>query len=277
MDKQKIVTVCPAGRRRYMELLTAHLKYQHSLGAIDEHNWWINTENPPDVAFMKKTAKENPWIKCIEGVKVNGIFSIPYFYPHAADPNTIYIKIDDDIVWMHPMAITNMIKCRLENPEPLLICGSVVNSSLCNYQHQQKGCIPKELGELVFETGGIDWAWDNGPLAEKIHNCFLEKYDKGETEDYFFPDTPLDKYQRVSINCICWLGSTMKQLLPWPSIVFEGLGDEDWLTMIKSKEIQIPNIMCGSALMSHFSYFTHRRYLDQCILLTKYYDMIPKT
>ena len=54
----KFVTVTPAGRRRYLEVLAAYLLRNRDI--IDEHHWWLNTRVPKDIAFIHQLTDRYP-------------------------------------------------------------------------------------------------------------------------------------------------------------------------------------------------------------------------
>ena len=54
----EFVTVTPAGRRRYLEILATHLLRNRDV--IDELHWWLNTRDPHDVACIHRLADRYP-------------------------------------------------------------------------------------------------------------------------------------------------------------------------------------------------------------------------
>jgi hypothetical protein len=54
----RLVTVTPAGRRPYLEILANYLLRRHDL--IAEHQWWLNTRVPEDVAYIYRLADRYP-------------------------------------------------------------------------------------------------------------------------------------------------------------------------------------------------------------------------
>ena len=100
----KIVVVTPAGRERYLKLLYKQLNIQRK--SFDNFEWhlWENTRNDNDKTYITKLADHNDWIKIIEKNIDNRIkgtnIAIAKFWEYTTDPNTIYIRLDDDIVWL---------------------------------------------------------------------------------------------------------------------------------------------------------------------------------
>src|ERR1700747_608144 len=79
LNGKRIVVVTPAGRRRYMELLHAHLRgtwlrfgIASSRPLIDRWDLWVNTRDEADLAYLRGIA-DGPrmgWI--VEGTPAEG-------------------------------------------------------------------------------------------------------------------------------------------------------------------------------------------------------------
>ncbi len=54
----RVIGVTPAGRRRYLAALVPHLLAQRHI--LDEHHWWLNTDNADDVRFVEQVTAEHP-------------------------------------------------------------------------------------------------------------------------------------------------------------------------------------------------------------------------
>ena len=95
----KIVCVTPAGRARYMKIL---LPYILSSPYVDEYHIWVNTPNPEDVKFLRICNERFRKVKLIhlEGETPKGVDTICKFFKTAIVSDTIYIRFDDDIVFI---------------------------------------------------------------------------------------------------------------------------------------------------------------------------------
>ena len=112
----KVVVNTAAGRRRYMKYL---IPYVLSSSVVDRYDIWINTHNSADIEFFKRLAEQFEKINLVwqpDGV-VNGNKTINAFYKQCTEENTIYFKLDDDIVWMEEDLIEKMVKFRVDNPD----------------------------------------------------------------------------------------------------------------------------------------------------------------
>jgi hypothetical protein len=79
----------------------------------------------------------------------------------------------------------------------------------------------------------------------------------------------LDEYERISINCISWLGEEFQK--------FNGLVDPDeegWLASYKPAMIRKKNCIYGKFVCSHYAFFTQREYLAKTNILSRYKNLI---
>lgn len=66
----------------------------------------------------------------------------------TADPDTLYIKIDDDITYIHDNAIPQLIQSRIDNPDAFAISANLINSPLTGWLHYHLGAIHAYLPEM---------------------------------------------------------------------------------------------------------------------------------
>jgi len=105
----KIVCVTPAGRRRYMKLLAPYIL---SCNLVDRWDIWENTDNKDDMSFFNTLSEQYEIVRIIKhptGI-IKGSVSINDFYPdNSTDKDTVYIRFDDDIVWISPDFFKNFL------------------------------------------------------------------------------------------------------------------------------------------------------------------------
>lgn len=178
---------------------------------------------------------------------VAGISSINAFYRKCVEENTIYFKLDDDIVWMEPNAIENMVRFRIDNPEYFLVSPLIINNALSTYLLQVRKKI--KLDKYYNSMSAHPVLWNSGEFATQLHEWFLNT------------QLPFDAYKglhigkqpmamtRFSINCILWFGDEMKK--------FDGQvtgDDEEFLSCIypTEKVCQIVGTVMLSCPILHF-------------------------
>jgi hypothetical protein len=146
MKNYKLCVVVPAGRKRYLELLIPHIIRQKEI--IDELRLWVNTDVEEDILHIHHLKEKYPNIITLEFHHPNvihynkSIFSIHPFWKNTTDENTVYIRLDDDIVWMEENYLKNLYEFRIKNPSYFLVSGNVVNNAICDHFHQNMGVYP---------------------------------------------------------------------------------------------------------------------------------------
>ena len=265
----KIIAVTPAGRRRYMRLLVPYIL---SSDKIDRYDIWVNTEDTHDIAFLKALSA-HPKVRLIS--QPNGIVdecrSINAFFNHAQEEDEVYIRFDDDIVWMEQDAIDNIIRFRLENTDDFIISPYVINNAMCTALLQLYGKLsefPKVEPYCKDLTG-----WASPDFAERLHKTFLSALSKGDLDGFRGKDTRFAAC-RFSINCVSWFGKDLREFI---KIIVESEEEEEELSFSIPTLARRPNAVVASALVAHFAYYTQRERLDNTKLLARYHEVRDRT
>jgi hypothetical protein len=258
---KKVVAVTPSGRKKYLEVLKDYI-VKNPL--IDEWQLWQNTNKKEDIEYINFLHHNYQKVNVVrvEGATGNA-YQIHKFFKYCTKKDTVYIRLDDDVVWMKPDSIEKLLEFRINNPEYFLVYGNTVNNCLCDYLHQQKGAlqIDEALGYDCMDLMG----WETPYVAEKKHKYLLLAIQKNEIEKYNLENHVLTNYERCSINVISWLG---EEFYKFKGEV--GIDEEMWLSVDKPKQIQKPNVIFGKCLFSHFSFFTQSEHMEQTDILERY-------
>jgi hypothetical protein len=277
---RKVVSVTPAGRKKYLEILVPYLLDNRHL--IDEHRFWVNTTNPEDIAYMESLQRDYPDFFTLERLAddrpdiqgVRRITLIRHFFRNCCDPGAVYIRLDDDICYIHPQAIERLLEFRLAHPEFFLVYPAIINSGRTAYIHQVMGINPERLESKIWpghRYQEFNLIQCEPQVGEMLHDEFLRCIAQNRIDSLFFGKYILHRCEKVPINCISWLGEDFA--------AFGGVvGNEEtrwqeelWLTQYKPKLIQRPNCIWGQSLMAHFAFHTQRDYLEnETHLLMKY-------
>lgn len=258
----KVVVNTAAGRRRYMQYL---IPYIVSSKCVDRYDIWINTHNCADIEFFKQVAQRYPVVNLVwqpDGV-VNGNQTINAFYKACVEPNTIYFKLDDDVVWMEPGLIDKMVAFRVENPDFFLVSPLVINNSLSTYLLEVDGKI--KLDDYYEANASHPYLWRSGEFALELHQWFIKNYLKtGKWEELHVGKKQMGM-TRFSINAILWFGDEMAK--------FAGIvpgDDEEFMSCIYPTQQGMANAWNGDAIVGHFAFFTQREQLDKEHILEEY-------
>ena len=270
---KRVVIVTPAGRKRYLELLIPQLLNLRSV--VDEYVLWVNTTNEIDIEYMKNVAQAYPdfiklqWSK----IPINGNLSIGHFFRECVDANTVYVRFDDDVVYIDTIeAFVNFIKFRIEHPEYFIIYANILNNSVISHIHQRLGNFNLEKGIAGYKADNpIGWGCPS--FAYNLHTQILQLIEeKGSLKTFYIQNWKLFECERVSINCISWLGSTFKEF----NGQVTGIDEEEWLSVTYPKMNKCVNCVFGHFVCVHYAFCTQRSYLDTTDLLEKYDQLMKK-
>jgi hypothetical protein len=256
VDGRKVVSVTPAGRQRYVEILHQYLINLRHI--IDNHVWWINTNNQADIDYLESLVKDYPDFYSTKYLPDHPNYrftnlNIHNFFDESNDENTVYVRFDDDIVFIEISEFENFIRFRIENPQYFLVYANIVNNNFCTYIHQVLGAIDVgehlELKELpLLEYTCLNQVLHNPNYILKSFHDFFIALNSGDLSKFKFKKWIFHNYERCSINCISWLGS---EFAKFDKV---GLDEEPWLSSYKPRERSMKNCVYGNFLVVHYSY-----------------------
>lgn len=260
----KRIVVTPAGRQRYLEILFKYLKAFKS--EFDRWDLWCNTTDQNDIAYMEGLASTYKWVNLVRpSVPVNGNRSIHSFFKNYVSPDEVYVRLDDDIVFIKKGSLKRLFNERIVDKDSFLLYGNIINNAVQTHLHQRYGHFDVNKGRADYNCFcGV--AWHDPHFAESLHREFLAN----PKADYNMPDWILYYYERVSINVISWRGD---EFAKFDGVV--GDDEEQWLSVDKPLSISKPNKIIGDTLFVHYSFYTQRPHLDSTDILSNYTEMAP--
>lgn len=276
IDGYRIVPFIPAGRRITMEILLANLRRFGKV--IDEVQIWLNTGPGQD--------DDLAWLYSLPGIYGDWVRLIPRrtdrtpdpskqrntggFYIHTTDPGTIYFRFDDDIVYIHPDYFTSMTQFRIAHPGYFLVFGHIWHNAIISYLDQQvHHNIGTEAG-VVSEPFCMDpVGWRSGEFAEHIHRLLLQRIADGTVHDLFWDGHELPPGHQFSVSNFCFFGADFAAF----GGELDDKEEETWLTCDYPQTIDRINAICGSGLVSHFSFYPHRDHMLGTGILGEYRDV----
>ncbi|REK06809.1 MAG: hypothetical protein DWQ37_22475 [Planctomycetota bacterium] len=252
------MSVTPYGRRRYVEILVRYLLGLRDL--IDEHHFWINTDCPEDVQYARDLAAAYPdFFRLVHDSsrysRKSAVPRICWFWQKCDEDHTLYLKLDDDLVWIDDGAIERLLQFRLDHPQYLTVFPNTVNNSLCSHLHQKQGLLA-DTPAVEYECLG-DVSWRRWRTAHAAHETFFDLRAAGELHKFHFDTWELTDYERFSINAMCWLGRDLAE----PARRFAD-DDEAWVTEHVPRETGRTTAIVGDALVAHFAYAPQRGGLE---------------
>jgi len=278
-----VITVTPAGRKKYLEILIPYL-----LKYIKEHHFWLNTENKEDIKYIREIATKYPDFFKINKKKMfnpTGWLNIWQYFKDYTKKNTIYIRIDDDICFIEKDAIPKLIEYRKKNRKPFLISGNVINNSCCVYYHQQKKLISTKTGKIK-STKITPLTVTDGNFVEQLHNTFLHSIKNNKVKDWEIDNKEVIQNEGFHVNVIAWFGKDMAKVkeikikdLRDVNVIIDGKvvnaeWEERFISRILPLRYSRPSEICGKAIFAHFAFTNQRRHLeDNTNLLLKYKEI----
>lgn len=266
-ENHRVVAVTPAGRAKYMQLLEPNI-FRSDL--IDCWDIWLNTSKPVDINWIRELKLRRPdkvRLLLARDMEEDVIKNIAKFWRFATEKNTIYIRFDDDVVWIHPNTVESLCRTRLEHPDYWMISGNVINNAVCDHHLQLAGKYSDRY--LFANLAGCPQGWKNPEAAEWKHRCFLEDLSHGNADRWQINNYPIKIGQHLSINCLCWLGENLAQYSFFEEERFISF-EEPFLTKEMTCRTGRPILVAGQALLAHFAFFTQRDYLDATDILACY-------
>lgn len=272
---KKVVVFTPWGRELTASILYKYLARDKIAGVIDEWHLWINTDSnqESDRQYGYDLEKKHDWIKTFERPVGEVLFpkqmNTGRFYQYTQESDTIYVRMDDDIVWIEKNAIQRLVEQRIDNPFPFVVFPIIWNNAVCSYYLQQGQQMPSWWG-FVGNHCMDPVGWADAHFAENIHNHLLKMIKTEQVDKLFMHHSiQLAVGQQFSVSCFAQFGSEYKKV--------EGqLGGEEegWHTINKPYELQRPNIIVPNSLISHFSFYHQRDYLlSETNILDKYREL----
>ena len=170
IDNKKLIVCIPSGRERCLSMLLDRLEKE---SCIDEIHLWENTNNEADLEFISQYEESTDKAKIIRieqniGHDICG--RVSSFYSHyyeGFDDDTVFLKIDDDVVWIEEGAIESIVRFTINNPKYLVVFMNTINSPFIDHLHQRFGIYPDETIYMPWDCGSV--AWHDAGLAELKH------------------------------------------------------------------------------------------------------------
>lgn len=284
IHNRKVVVWTPYGRRSTYSILIKYLERDVNRGIVDEVWLYMNTDpsgQEDDIAYAHELDEEFPWVKLV--YRPEGIPRHPgpkqrntgYAYRYMTEPGTVYLRMDDDLVYVHEDAVANLVEKRAEMSHATAIFATTWNNAIVSWFMQQAGVIPKEWGECTFfcmdPTG-----WANGQFAVKIHELLLEKIESRRVEDlYLYQDFPIPPGTQFSVSSFASTGELYASLPDGPGVLVPD-EEEHWHTVHRPQVIGQPNILIGNAIVSHFTFMPQRSIVLATDILDRYRALAQK-
>ena len=142
----RVVGLVFYGRRKFVDILDCYLRQNlvANNGWLDEVHFLARTQNQEDLEWLDDLVqRDNLGEAGYKIIPVNATapdWRFQSLWQHyAAEPDTIYVKIDDDVVFIDDNAIPRMVSSLVAHPEVSSIQANVVNNKGTYWYHYHTG------------------------------------------------------------------------------------------------------------------------------------------
>jgi hypothetical protein len=298
----RLILVTFGGREVSLQILFNYVKRYSKY--ISEYHIYIATTNEPDIAFMKAFAKENSFVKLIdtykEGVLVRTDLGTIWdnAYTNCQEEDAVYLKLDDDIVFMEETLFTDFVEERIKDNKSPLLYPVILNNAVINAKLEEVGVLKlskqthlaknwpaiyephadffksspgvvRALQDYVGEKNLLcPVAWGDLSYVYELHSTFLRDLFTNQLHKYHIDSYTLSSCEPASIAAISWKGAMLKSYVEKYGSV---KSDEQWWSVYLPTWTGERNTVCGKAVVSHYAYYRQRELgLDKTDVLQDY-------
>ncbi|KAE8553743.1 hypothetical protein EYB25_005125 [Talaromyces marneffei] len=137
------------GRRDRVESMHCYLERNlvtHG-GWLDNVIWVVNTKDSADLAYLDRILARSPLYKTHVLPEQVGWPDYAKIW-RIVNRETMYIKIDDDIVWFADDTIERLVKRKLERRDALAVSANIVNNPPLSFLHYHMGALHPYFPDL---------------------------------------------------------------------------------------------------------------------------------
>jgi hypothetical protein len=311
-ENMKLVVITFGGRECSLKILFPLIKKYKKY--IHEYRIYVATIIQSDIDYMENFAKENSdFVKTIY-VNINGekmtnnsqkeeIWDKAYSDSQECD--TVYLKLDDDIVYIDETLFTDFIQYRIKNRNAPLIYPLIINNLIHSCILQDNDIYNPQIKSNILHTWKYTYnrirshiiknkntklrigdfarqdeilcpiSWGNLKYCYDLHSQFLNDIHENNIEKYYLKNNiVLSNAEPSSINVCSWIGEDLQKYIKEYGNIYR---DEQWLAIyLPTWSGKYNEIYCKS-VVSHYSYYRQRELgLDNTNILDRYYEFISK-
>ena len=275
-----------AGREQTMKLLMPQIKSDY----IDEIIIAKNTNVLSDLKYLNSLKDNFDKIKYIElpaEIKKDNHKAWKYLYNFMRDEDSIYFKMDDDVVYIEPGYFEKTLEYKVNHPEILCVFPMIVNNPYCctllkehplmysnfnNYDMMNAYFYSGKYGAQLHELFLLDptnkrWKCENKIIDDK-HVCFKNNHARIIKHMVDWSEA-----ERICINSICYFGKDFKKINVANKIQ-NNYSDELFLTYDVFKYTDQKHVILGNTLIAHFAFSGQTGLRNRNDILLKYKELI---
>jgi hypothetical protein len=138
-EDTKIIGLVFYGRRDRSSILDCYVRQnlRTNGGWLDEMAWGVNTENKQDLAYLEELLATTPEYRKVELAEKSYVG----LWNASIEAGNIYVKLDDDVIFIDDDAIPHVVNTLLTHPESVLVSANIVNSPKLSWLQYHSGAI----------------------------------------------------------------------------------------------------------------------------------------
>jgi hypothetical protein len=264
----KLIVVTPAGREKYLRLLSHHVLKSPE---VSEWQLWDNCRNEHDRAYLHALAASDPRCKLKQLPGANGGFGIiGSFFQFCDDPDALYLRLDDDVIFLEEGFFPKFVeRANAERGRAIWFSPLVINNAICTFLLKHFSGV--NISGPVTCQAMCPHSWAYPGLPEALHPAFIDAAKMDRLDAFRVPDHEI-KLGRFSINAFGFFGAD-KVALGDVFIPPGYLGEEEWLSAVLPARVNRPGKIFGDLLAAHFSFYPQEHRLLQTGILEAYYQL----
>ena len=264
----RLIVVTPAGREKYLRLLSHYVLRSPE---VSEWQLWDNCRNEQGRAYLHALAASDPRCKLKQLPEADrGFGIIGSFFQFCDDPDALYLRFDDDIVFIEDGFFVKFIRrAEAERGKAIWFSPLVINNAICTFLLKHFSQVTIDGPVTCHAMCPFSWAFPN--LPEALHPVFMDAVSNGRLDGFRVPDRDV-RLSRFSINALGFFGAE-KAALGDLFLPPGHLAEEEWLSTVLPAKLDRSGIIFGELLVAHFSYYTQERRLLQTDILDLYYEL----
>ncbi|CAD7972535.1 unnamed protein product, partial [Amoebophrya sp. A25] len=144
------------GRMDRLEILSYYLQTQLRIngGCLDRVNFVVHNAVKEEIDFIQHLVREHPdqyQAPAVYGKKLAKFYSVAKTSSESSSRHTIFVKIDDDIVFMSRNAVKDLVLEKFfRDSEVSMVSANIVNHAILSAVHNELGAVPDEYGPIIY-------------------------------------------------------------------------------------------------------------------------------
>ena len=187
----RVIGIVFYGRRHRVSVLECYLKRNlvSAGGWLDEVIWIANTDIIEDLLYLEELLLTSDRYRKLSVVDRHGHGYVEA-WKAALKPENIYVKLDDDVVFLGEDAIPLMVQLKIGRPDSLFISANMINSPEFNWLHYRAGALFPYLPEIIPTATELSTSENGLWRASKLPQWY-------GSSDWTSPDAGNDDFNEI--------------------------------------------------------------------------------